>query len=146
MTFPDPFTTGPNGCVVNGVPTLQCIPNILPNIITLAIVFAFILCLILIIYSGIKFITSGGDEKQVEGAKKTLTFSIAGLILVLASFFIVQFIGKQTGVTCINSFGFNTCQNARSSCPAQPPAGFCPTRTHPACSSSTNFSWTCERD
>jgi len=135
----NPFAT----CLTNsGVPTLDCIPNLLPVVVMWAIAIAFIIALALIIYSAIRFITSGGDEKQVEGARKTLTYAIIGLILVLSSFFIVQFIGRQTGVTCISAFGFNNCE--KKECPPPPPAGFCPARTQPTCSAGTGFSWTCK--
>lgn len=143
--FSNPFET----CAPNGVATLNCVPNIFPTILTLAIVLAFIAALILIIFSGIKFITSGGDEKQVEGARKTLTFAIIGLVVVLASFFIVQTIGRQTGVNCISVFGFNSCQNATPSFVAcsdknPPPKGAC--RNPEDSCTQVGGHWACHRD
>lgn len=91
------------------IATLDCIPIVFRNIIRAALMFAGIIALIFIILSGIKMVTSGGDPKAVDAAKKTLTFAIIGLVIVLLSFFIVSIIGYITGAQCINNFGFNTC-------------------------------------
>jgi len=99
------------GCVTaDGVPTLKCLPAVFQNIVTAALILAGIVAVILIVLSGIKLITSGGDPKQVEGARKTMTYAIIGLVLILLSFFIIKLIGFMTGVDCINQFGFNSCQ------------------------------------
>lgn len=97
------------GCVVDGVPSLQCLPAVFKNIVTAALVFAGIVALILIVISGIKLITSSGDPKQVEGAKNTLTYAIIGLVIILTSFFIIRIIGFITGADCITVFGFDNC-------------------------------------
>lgn len=82
----------------NGVATLACIPIIIKNVITAALVFAGITALILIIYSGIKFISSRGDQNAIDSAKKTLTYAIIGLIVIFLSFFVVNVLGQLTGV------------------------------------------------
>jgi len=96
-------------CMDNGVATLQCIPIVLKNVVTAALIFSGTIALILVILSGIKFITSKGDQKQVDLAKRTLTYAILGLIIILLSFFIIQFVSFVTGVQCINAFGFDNC-------------------------------------
>lgn len=98
-------------CVENDVATLQCIPIIFKNVIYGALAFSGIVALFIIIVSGIKFITSHGDQKQLSGAKRTLTFAIIGLTIIIFSFFIVKVISVVTGVECINlsTIGFNTC-------------------------------------
>lgn len=98
-------------CVTpEGVATLKCIPALFQNVVTVAVIFAGLIAVILIVISGIKFITSGGDPKQVEGAKQTLTYAIIGLVIVLLSFVIVNLIGIITGATCISQFGFDNCK------------------------------------
>lgn len=98
------------GCVVNGVATLNCLPAVFQNVINAAVAFAGLIALIFIILSGIKLITSGDDPKQVESARHTLTYAIAGLLLVLFSFFIINIIAYVTGAECIKIFGFNSCR------------------------------------
>ena len=93
-----------------GVATLSCIPAVLHNVLLWLFGLAGIAAAFLIIYSGIRFLTSGGDPKQVEGARKTMTYAIIGLVIILTSFFIIQAIGIITGATCISVFGFDNCK------------------------------------
>lgn len=95
---------------VTEVPTLQCVPIVFHNIVSAALTFAGAVALFMIVYAGIRYITSGGDPKAVEGARNTLTWAIIGLIVILISFAIINFIGYFTGTTCINMFGFSSCQ------------------------------------
>lgn len=88
-----------------GVATLDCITVVFQNVVMAALLFAGIVALFMIILGGIKFLTSGGDPKQVEGARNTLTWAIVGLILILLSFFILNLIGFITGVD-LSKFGF----------------------------------------
>ena len=92
------------------VATLDCIPAVLQNVIVGAFAFAGIIALILIIYAGIRFVTSGGDPKQVEAARKIITYAIIGFLLILLSFAILNLISTVTGVKCILHFGFETCK------------------------------------
>ena len=61
------------------------------------------LCLIFIVLSGIKYITSSGDPKAAAGAKASLTYALLGLFLLLFSYTIIRFIqtifGVDLGVT-----------------------------------------------
>ena len=90
-------------CLADGAPTLQCVPMVIKVIINWSIVLAGIVALFLIIYSGIKFINSGGDPKSIDAAKKALTYALIGLIVVLLSFFIINFIATFTGVDALRS-------------------------------------------
>jgi hypothetical protein len=102
------------GTTLNGiqVTTLDCVFRLVPTLISWALEFAGTVALILIIISGITLITSGGDAKKVEQAKKTLTYAIAGLVLIFLSFFILIFISRTTGVACLDphrTLSFTTC-------------------------------------
>lgn len=90
-------------CVEKGtdVATLACIPVIIKLVINAALVFSGVIALVLIIYSGIKYIMSRGDQTKIDEAKKTLTYAIIGLIVIFLSFFIVQLISQLTGVSQI---------------------------------------------
>lgn len=91
------------------IPTLDCAFLLIQTIINWLLAFAGVVALVLIIYSGIKLITSGGDPKQVEGAKKILTYAIIGLLVILLSFAIISLIAYATGVNCIKLMGFDAC-------------------------------------
>lgn len=91
-------------CVVNGVATLRCIPDLFNNVIQAALIFVGVVAVIMVIYGGLKFINSGGDQKQTTEARKILTYAIMGVILVLSSFAIIYFIGFLTGSSdCITN-------------------------------------------
>lgn len=92
------------------VATLDCIGPLFQNIIGAALTFAGVVGLFFIIFSGFKFITSGGDPKQLEEARKTLTYAVIGLLVILFSFFIINIIAETTGATCIKLFGFTNCK------------------------------------
>lgn len=90
------------------VPTLSCLPVIWYNVVLAAVTFAGVVAVFFIIQAGVKLVTSGGDQKQVDSARRTLSFAIFGLILVFLSFGIINVISAITKVSCITSFGF-TC-------------------------------------
>lgn len=98
-----------SGCVENGVAKLTCLPAVFKNVITAIFIFVGAVAVILVIIAGFKFIFSGGDAKQVEGARNTLTYAVIGLVIVLLSFFIINIIGALTGAECITVFGFGNC-------------------------------------
>lgn len=100
----------PDCVTTQGVATLNCVGPLFKNVIDALLAFAGVAALFLIIFSGIKFITSGGDPKQVEGARKTLTYAIMGLLVIFLSFFIINLISQTTGVSCIKMFGFTNCK------------------------------------
>lgn len=95
----------------NGVPTLSCIPYLFSHLIYYAFLFAGAVAVIIIIWAGIKYIRSGGDAKQTQSARQTLTFAVIGLIIILSSVFIVNFISLVTNVPCIKNFGFTSCKS-----------------------------------
>lgn len=97
--------------------TISCIPGIFVGLVTLALVFSGLVAVVLIIFGGIKFITSQGDEKAVDSGKKTITWAIIGLILILMSFAILRYVSQITGISCINRFGFNQCSDERRTRP-----------------------------
>ncbi|HUS25861.1 MAG TPA: pilin [Nevskiaceae bacterium] len=51
-----------------------------------------IVAVIMIIYGGFKYITSGGDSGNVSAAKNTIIFAVVGLIIVALAQFIVRFV------------------------------------------------------
>jgi hypothetical protein len=50
---------------------------------------------IFIIVGGIRYITSAGNPKAIEGAKKTLIYAVGGLILSISAYGILTFIQDQ---------------------------------------------------
>lgn len=67
---------------------------ILPVLISVAglALFAYL------IMGGIKYITSGGDEKAVMEAKKIITNALVGMIIVFVSFWIIRILETVLGL------------------------------------------------
>jgi hypothetical protein len=84
------------------VATISNLSCLFSKIVTYALGFAGIVLFILLLMGGFKFITSGGDPKAVESARKTLTSAIAGLVIILISYLILILIYKITGVDVTN--------------------------------------------
>ena len=76
--------------------------SVFKNVVGYALGFAGIVFFILLLVGGFKFITSGGDPKALEGAKKTLTSAIVGLVVILVSYLILVLIKNITGVDVTN--------------------------------------------
>ena len=51
-----------------------------------------VIFLILIIYGGITWMTSAGNEQRISLAKKVLTSSVIGLVIIMAGYSITYFI------------------------------------------------------
>lgn len=99
----------PSDCLHGNTATLLCIPSILENLLFYLFGLVGVAAVILVAYGGIKFILSGGDPKQVDGARKVLTYAIAGLVLVLMAYAIIGLISFVTGVGCIKGLNIGSC-------------------------------------
>lgn len=95
-------------CVTeDGVASINCVPVVVKIIINDALIFLGTVAVIMILYAGYKFVTSRGDTKQVESARKIITYAIIGMIIVLLSFFILNFLSTITGDACLNQLSFH---------------------------------------
>jgi hypothetical protein len=46
----------------------------------------------MIVWGGLRYITSGGDSNKLSSAKNTIIYALIGLIIVALSQFIVRFV------------------------------------------------------
>ena len=60
------------------------------------------IAIIMIIYGGFRYITSGGDSGKVGNAKNTLIYAIIGLIIVALAQLIVRFVITQADASTTN--------------------------------------------
>jgi len=83
--------------VLSDVPTIGEFEIVFGNVVNILLGVAGIALFIMLLMGGFKFLTSGGDPKAIEEAKKTLTYAIAGVVLVVLSFIILRIIEALTG-------------------------------------------------
>ncbi len=70
----------------------QRINDILHTIINLFSMVVGVISVIMIIYGGFKYITSGGDSGNVGNARNTIVYALVGLVIVALAQFMVRFV------------------------------------------------------
>jgi uncharacterized membrane protein len=97
--------TGRSGhCVATGtdVATIQGLECLFFNVLQVIVFFAGLAFLFMFISGGFKYLFSGGEQKSVAAASSTLTMAIIGLVGIIASWLIISFIQKFTGINITN--------------------------------------------
>lgn len=91
------FTDNPdkNSCNQGGGDATAKINNIIHKIINLLSVIVGVVAVIMIIIGGFRYITSGGSDTGVTGAKNTILYAIVGLVIVALAQLIVRFVLKN---------------------------------------------------
>jgi hypothetical protein len=79
-------------------PKLCQLGSVVTSILGVALGLAGLAVFIMFVYGAFRWLTAGANEKVVQEAKGTLTWAVIGLVLMLASFFILQLIYNFTGV------------------------------------------------
>ena len=88
---PEPFTV-PNPI---GATSLQQVINIALQV---AFGLAGLVAVIFLIIGGFRYISSQGNPEAVEGAKSTIVNSIIGLVIILASALIINYVFRALNV------------------------------------------------
>ena len=68
------------------------LPGTILFIINFVLVLVGVLALAFLVYGGFKYITSRGDETEVEGAKSIITNAIIGIVVIGIAAAIVNFV------------------------------------------------------
>ncbi len=76
--------------------------KLISALLNLVMVIAAILVFLYLIWGGIEWITSGGDKSKTEGARNKITAAVIGLIVLAASYAVLQlalnFLGFSGGI------------------------------------------------
>lgn len=89
------FDTAPGDC--DGVEgSSGKLTGIIKTIINIVSVIVGVVAVIMIVFGGLKYITSGGDSSNVSSAKNTIIYAIIGLVIVALAQFIVRFVLDKT--------------------------------------------------
>lgn len=78
-----------------GVLQLQ---QLLLRLINLIVEGAFIVLLIMLVWAGIKYLTSGGEAKPLQQANTTLTWALLGILFLALAWVVLRLIEAFTGV------------------------------------------------
>lgn len=75
-------------------------PAIINTVFSASLGFLGVVALLAFIWGGLIWMTSGGDTAKIMKAKKTMTWAVAGLVIIFAAFSILTLI--------FNAFGYPT--------------------------------------
>ncbi|MEA2097518.1 MAG: pilin [Patescibacteria group bacterium] len=78
-----------------GVPT--DLEDALMNLINWILGFVSMVAVLMVIYGGIQYLASAGDESKAESGKKTLTYAFMGLVICGLAYGIVEVIVINLG-------------------------------------------------
>ena len=73
------------------------VPHLFQNIINILLYAAGLVAIIMIVVSGIRFVTSRGDSNTVTKARQTLIYSVVGLLIAVLAFAVVNFVFSRLG-------------------------------------------------
>jgi hypothetical protein len=92
--------TSGDSCQSPGTATgVTKINTLITDVINIFSAVVGVICVIMIIFGGFQYITSGGDTGKVGTAKTTIIYAIVGLIVVAFAQFIVQFVLNKVAGT-----------------------------------------------
>ena len=99
QNLPQPWEEiAPNRCAIEGVATLQGLECIFTNIVRVLVPLAGLTLFIMLVVGSFQLITAGGEAKQLQKARATLTSAIAGFAAFFGIWFILRLIKWITGV------------------------------------------------
>ena len=84
-----------SSCNTGGITDAEAsakINDILRTVINFFSLIVGVVAVIMVIYGGLKYITSGGDSGNVGSAKNTIIYAIIGIIIVSLAQFMVRFV------------------------------------------------------
>lgn len=67
------------------------------NVLNFVLSVFLVLAIIMLVVSGIKYFLAAGDERMIRNAKKSATFSVVGIIIVLGAMIVIRTIGSIIG-------------------------------------------------
>ena len=79
------------------VPTFGQLEGIFENVVGAVLSLAGIVFFLILLMSGLKYMSAGGDPKAVESAKKSLTTAIGGIVFIALAYLILVLIEEITG-------------------------------------------------
>ncbi|MBL7021961.1 hypothetical protein ISR92_01395 [Patescibacteria group bacterium] len=80
---------------ITGSTTAASLENIIINIVHTVLGFLGLIFVVLMIWSGYQWMTSGGNTTAIETAKKRIINAVIGLAIVLAAYSITEFLVIQ---------------------------------------------------
>ena len=62
------------------------------GVITILLILAVVVALFFLVWGGVRWTMSGGDQAKVQAARSSIIAAIVGLVIAFLAFFIVSFV------------------------------------------------------
>lgn len=102
---------GTEDVVISGDIDKRPLADVVKAMVNYFIGFLGFIAVITFVYAGVLWVVSGGNDEQITKAKKIMTYSALGLLVVILSFSIVTFITSSAGGEPSESEGGYICQS-----------------------------------
>ncbi len=111
---------------INSISQILILPEgdprlIAVRLINVALEFLAILMLVMVVWGGFQFLLSGGKQENMQQAGATIRNAIIGLIIILCSWAIVQFVISSFVGAINGTSGTGTTQSTSPSAAGSPP-------------------------
>ncbi len=81
-----------------GIPQVPLNDNALATVLSIAFTAIGGIATLFLMIGAVRYVTSGGDQKNIQQAKDTILYAIVGIVISLSAFTVVQFtLGKLSG-------------------------------------------------
>lgn len=90
--LPDLLRHVAGGLDISGLPTTPADSNTLKTILNVVLTISGAIAVLMVVVSGVRFITSQGNPSEVSKARNGIVFSIIGLLVIMFAFSIVNFV------------------------------------------------------
>lgn len=77
---------------------LNQLQDLIQRIINISVGIAFIALTVMLVVAGIKYLTSGGEPKQLSSANNTVTWALLGMLFLVIAWLVLKLIQAFTGV------------------------------------------------
>lgn len=87
---------------------LTAIEELFGRITNLFVGLAFIALLAVLVWTGIRYLTSGGEPKALQSASQSLTWAFLGMLFLVIAWLVLQLIAAFTGIDALKVFDIKT--------------------------------------
>ena len=101
------MSTTPIFSLKNPLPSLDNLGDIFNILLSLAFFVAGVAMFFNLVIGGIQWISSGGDPKALDSARRRLTNAVVGLIIVVAAYAIALILQQVFGIRIVSGFSFS---------------------------------------
>jgi hypothetical protein len=105
-----------SGCIVDGVPTLDCVQVLFSNLLFMSGALVLFILLIMFIMGGFNYLTSFGSEEKIKKAQGTIKYAIFGLVIYVSAYLILNIIDIVFLGGCGKIFHFDISGNVADPC------------------------------